>query len=143
MKAEAAQWIKESRTNLESVKAKFARMNSMTPQSCRDFLLAHELAIKAVVIEKGGALPNADKLTRICELIGLWNVVPPKLRNYISEVDVCGSEALNTGKIGHQDPGSSSVEQWKNRLEVAPKFVFFIENQVIGNPSLLKGISVP
>ena len=136
MNSEAALFLEISRSTLESVKADFERTNSMTVKSRLDFYKAHELPVKAVIVEKGGSLTQDNKLTQLCKSIGLWPVIPPKLQSYLHEIDSYGLDFSQPNGFIHKN------DEWRDRLAIAPKFVFFIENQILRNPTVLKGIGL-
>jgi hypothetical protein len=136
MNSEAALFLEISRSTLESVKAEFERNNSMTVKSRIDFYKAHELPVKAIIVEKGGSFSHDNKLTNLCKAIGLWAVIPPKLKTYLHEIDSYAPES------SQPDEAACKSDEWKNQLAIAPKFVFFIENQILSNPSVLKGIGL-
>ena len=136
MNSEAALFIEISRSTLESVKADFERTNSMTIKSRLDFYKAHELPVKAIMVEKGGSLTQDNKLTSLCKSIGLWPVIPPKFQSYLHEIDCYGLDSSQPDELVHKS------NEWRNRLAIAPKFVFFIENQILRSPTVLKGIGL-
>jgi len=136
MNSEAALFIEISRSTLESVKADFERDNSITVKSRIDFYKAHELPVRAIIAEKGGSLMQDNKLTSLCQAIGLWTVIPPKLQRHLHEIESYGPESSQPDEVIHKG------DEWKNWLAVAPAFVFFIENQILRNPTVLKGIGL-
>lgn len=136
MNSEAALFIEISRSTLDSVKADFERHSSMSVKSRIDFYKAHELPVKAILAEKGGNLSQDSNLTSLCKLIGLWPVIPPKLQDHLDEIDSFGPETSKSEEALQQNA------RWQNLLAIAPKFVFFIENQIICNPTVLKGIAL-
>jgi hypothetical protein len=136
MNSEAALFIEISHSTLESVKADFERTNSMTVKSRLDFYKAHELPVKAIIVEKGGSLNQENKLTNLCKSIGLWPVIPPKLQSYLREIDSYGLDFSPPNGLIHKG------DEWRDRLAVATRFVFFIENQILRNPTVLKGIGL-
>lgn len=135
MNSEAALFIEISRSTLDSIKTDFERNNSVSVKSRIDFYKAHELPVKAIIAEKGGSFGQDNKLTSLCKAIGLWPVIPPRLRSHLDEIDAFGPESYRSEESRHE-------EKWENLLEIAPKFVFFIENQIIRNPTVLKGIGL-
>lgn len=108
----------------------------MTAKSRIDFYKAHELPVKAVIVAKGGSLTQSNKLTNLCKSIGLWPVIPPKLQEHLNEMDFYAPESSQADEL----PQNENV--WESLLAMAPKFVFFIENQILRNPTVLKGISL-
>jgi hypothetical protein len=95
----------------------------------------------AVIAAKGGSPPGQKhKLVSICESIGLWSVMPPKFKEHLIAIDCFGVDPV---EINAQSTArTTTVEQLKERLQVAPKFLFFIENHVVSNPQILGGITV-
>lgn len=131
MSAEASRCFHEAKTNLAAASAALSR--SVPTSSCENLHAAHALAIEGVLAAKGGNLPaQKHKLVSICESIGLWAVMPPKLKEHLIAVD-CVEDSRVAGL---------TIEEWKERLQTAPKFLFFMENHVASNPQILGGLTV-
>ena len=139
MSAEASRCFNEAKTNLASASAAFTRSASSPP--CKDLHAAHELAIKGVVAAKGGSLPvQKHNLVNICETIGLWAVMPPKFKEHLAAIDSVESNPLDS--VEESRFAGLTIEEWKERLQIAPKFLFFLENHVASNPQILGGLTV-
>jgi hypothetical protein len=141
MSAEASRCFHEAKSNLAAVNAAFDAVNSASSLPYQNLHTAHELAIMAVIAAKGGSPPGQKhKLVSICESIGLWSVMPPKFKEHLIAIDCFGVDPV---EINAQSTArTTTVEQLKERLQVAPKFLFFIENHVVSNPQILGGITV-
>ena len=136
MSAEASRCFNEAKTNLAAVSAALSR--SVSSSSCKDLHAAHALAIEGVVAAKGGNLPTQKhKLVSICESIGLWAVMPPKLKEHLIAIDCVESNPSEDSRLA-----GLTIEEWKERLQTAPKFLFFMENHVASNPQILGGLTV-
>ena len=139
MSAEASRCFNEAKTNLASASAAFR--HSASSSSCKDLHAAHALAIKGVVAAKGGILPaQKHKLVNICESIGLWAVMPPKFKEHLIAIDSVESNPLDS--VEESRFAGLPIEEWKERLQIAPKFLFFLENHVASNPQILGGLTV-
>jgi HEPN domain-containing protein len=139
MSVEASRCFNEAKTNLASASAAFSR--SVSSSSYKDLHTAHTLAIKGVLAAKGGNLPpQKHKLVNICESIGLWAVMPPKLKEHLIAID--GVECNPVDRIEESRLAGLTIDEWKERLQTAPKFLFFMENHVASNPQILGGLTV-
>ncbi|HWP56479.1 MAG TPA: hypothetical protein VNL14_01180 [Candidatus Acidoferrales bacterium] len=138
MSAEALRCFREAKSNLAAVTAALGSANSARDLPYRHFRSAHELAIRAVIAAKGGS-PSEEKhkLVSLCESIGLWPVMPPKFKEHLIAVDCIEPDPGAAGR-----GAEASLEQWQERLQVAPKFLFFIENHVVLNPQILSSLTV-
>jgi len=140
MSAEASRCFHEAKSNLAAINAAFDAVNSVSSLPYQNLHTAHELAIMAVIAAKGGSPPGQKhKLVSICESIGLWSVMPPKFKEHLIAIDCFEVEPAGSSE---STTGPAIIEQWKERLQVAPKFLFFMENHVVSNPQVLGGITV-
>ena len=141
MSAEASRCFNQAKSNLAAVNAAFGAPTSASSLPYRDLHTAHELAIMAVIAAKGGSPPGQKhKLVSICESIGLWSVMPPKFKEHLIAIDCFESDPAESS--AESAARAATIDQWKERLQVAPKFLFFIENHVVSNPQVLGGITV-
>jgi hypothetical protein len=143
MSAEASRCFTEAKSNLESASAALSN-EPVDPGPAfpyKDFHTAHTLAIMAVIAAKGGSFPGQKhKLVSVCESIGLWAVMPPKLREHLIAIDCLGSDSGEPSVESRRE--SLSPDAWKERLQTAPKFLFFLENHVAANPQILRALTV-
>lgn len=103
---------------------------------------AVEKAIKAALIENHGSLPpkhDHQKLVAICQNTGVWDVLPPALRQLIQEVEsyrtatTAGAEAVRPPSLPQSPEGY---------FDVARRLIDYIEYHVIGNDSVLRRLRV-
>lgn len=103
---------------------------------------AVEKAIKAALIENYGSLPpkhDHQKLVAICQNTGVWDVLPPALRQLIQEVEsyrtatTSGAEAAQAPALPHSPEGY---------FNVARRLIDYMEYHVIGNDSVLRRLRV-
>jgi hypothetical protein len=139
MDPHASRWFHQAKTNLASLSADLSQTESVSDLSYKDFHMAHALAINGVIAAKGGSIPGQHKLVSICQSIGLWPVMPPKLQEHLIAID-CFVDPVETG--GQASAASLTVDELKERLQIAPKFLFFMENHVASNPLILGGLTV-
>jgi hypothetical protein len=64
--------------------------------------------------------------------------MPPKFKEHLIAIDCFEIDPIQASGPS----GSATIEQWKERLQTAPKFLFFIENHVVSNPQLLGGLTI-
>jgi hypothetical protein len=141
MSAEASRCFHQAKTNLAAVNAASNAPISGSSLPYRDLRTAHQFAIMAVIAAKGGSPPGEKhKLVSICESIGLWSVMPPKFKEHLIAIDCFEVEPVQSSD--EATSGGAAIEQWQERLQTAPKFLFFIENHVVSNPQVLGGLTI-
>ena len=104
--------------------------------------------MKALIVEHYGFLPPSFKthhrIVNLSHLIGLWRQLPPDLRAYLADVAPLDPNVLYPREtLPPRDPprtyetlvSSSSKAEWQQRLATAPRFIQYIERDVIGNPA--------
>jgi hypothetical protein len=102
--------------------------------------------MKAVIVEHYGFLPPRFETHRIVNLshqIGLWSQLPPDLRAHLADLAPLDPNVLYPRETRPRDPprtyetlvSSSSNAEWQQRLTTAPRFIQYIEHDVIGNPA--------
>ena len=108
--------------------------------------MSAEYAVKAVIVEHYGFLPPSFETHRIVNLshrIGLWSQFPPDLRAYLADLAPLDPNVLYPRETRPRNPprtyetlvSSSSNAEWQQRLATAPRFIQYIERDVIGNPA--------
>ena len=97
-----------------------------------------EYAVKAVIVEHYGFLPPSFETHRIVNLshrIGLWSQFPPDLRAYLADIAPLDPSVRYPREAAYETlVSSSSNGEWQHRLRTAPRFIQYIERDVIGNP---------
>ena len=159
---ETATWLNESRGSFGAAQRRFNDISSMDVTGAAALFMSAEYAVKAVVAEHYGFLPPRFETHRIVNLshqIGLWSQLPPDLRAHLADIahlDPNLRRPLPTVSAGRaprnfapldpdvRDPretryetvvASSSNAEWQQRLTTAPRFIEYLERDVIGNPA--------
>ena len=147
MQRETARWLNESRGSFGAAQSRFNDISSMMDVTGAGALfLSAEYAVKAVIVEHYGFLPPSFETHRIVNLshrIGLWSQFPPDLRAYLADIAPLDPNVLYPRETRPRDPprtyetlvSSSSNAEWQQRLATAPRFIQYIERDVIGNPA--------
>jgi len=144
MTEEAARFLKECRSNIELAKSRIGTASVSVPKTFEDLGKVHELAVKAIIVEKGGSAPEKEMAISMCQAIGLWDIMPPRLKKHLTEVKD-HLETTSPAPVSpqtQQDSLSSNQEQWQQQLETAVSFISFVENHVLACPPVLKGIRI-
>lgn len=98
-----------------------------------------EYAMKAVIVEHYGFLPPAfqtHRIVNLSHLIGLWWQFPPDLRAYLADMAPLDPNVQHRRETAYATlVASSSNAEWQQRLATAPRFIQYIERDVIGNPA--------
>ena len=146
MQPETARWLNESRGNFGAAQRRFNDISSMDVSGAAALFMSAEYALKAVIVERYGFLPPRFETHRIVNLshqIGLWSQLPPDLRAYLADIAPLDPNVLYPRETRPRDPprtyetlvSSSSHAEWQRRLATAPRFIQYIERDVIGNPA--------
>ena len=102
--------------------------------------LSAEYAVKAVIVEHYGVLPRSFETHRIVNLshrIGLWSQFPPDLRTYLADIAPLDPNVRYPDETEYETlVSSSSNAEWQQRLMTAPRFIQYIERDVIGNATV-------
>jgi hypothetical protein len=136
MQVFADSWLKEARSHISSCRNPSVNADPPGPSDLQKIAEATEKAIKAALIESHGTIPRQythHKLVATCQVTGLWDVLPPTLKNFVREVEPYSTVSSN------RTPYASGSEKC---FSVAPKFIDYIEQHVIGNNSVLKRLNV-
>ena len=148
MQPETARWLNESRGSFGAAHSRFNDISSMDVTGAGALFMSAEYAVKAVIVEHYGFLPPSFETHRIVNLshrIGLWSQFPPDLRAYLADIAPLDPNGLYPRETRPRDPprtyetlvSSSSNAEWQQRLTTAPRFIQYIERDVIGNPTTL------
>ena len=159
---ETARWLNESRGNFGAAQRRFNDISSMDVSGAAALFMSAEYALKAVIVERYGFLPPRFETHRIVKLshqIGLWSQLPPELRAHLADIAPldpnvrrlpptvsAGRGPRNFSPLDPdvRDPrettyetvvSSSSNAEWQQRLTTAPRFLEYLERNVIGNPA--------
>jgi HEPN domain-containing protein len=132
-------WLREARD-----KIKFSADRPSQKSTEMDHLAdAIEKAIKAALIECHGSIPpkhDHKKLVSLCQATGVWEVLPPALKNLVQEVESC--RFLNTANTAQTGGALSSPQQLQKYFSAARRLIDYVEYHVIGNDSVLKRLTV-
>jgi len=144
---ETARWLNESRGSVGAAQRRFNDISSMDATGAGALFMAAEYAVKAVIVEHYGFLPPRFETHRIVNLshrIGLWSQLPPDLRAHLADIAPLDPNVLypRETRLPRYPPrtyetlvSSSSNAEWQQRLTTAPRFIQYIERDVIGNPA--------
>ena len=147
MQPETARWLNESRGSLGAAHSRFNDISSMDVTGAGALFMSAEYAVKAVIVEHYGFLPPSFKthhrIVNLSHLIGLWWQLPPELRAHLADIALIDPNILYPSETRLRDPArtyetlvsSSSNAEWHQRLATAPRFIQYIERDVIGNPA--------
>jgi len=144
---ETARWLNESRGSFGAAQSRFNDISSMDVTGAGALFRSAEYAVKAVIVEHYGFLPPSFKthhrIVNLSHLIGLWSRLPPDLRAHLADLAPLDPNVLYPRETRPRDPprtyetlvSSSSNAEWQQRLTTAPRFIQYIEHDVIGNPA--------
>ena len=159
---ETARWLNEGRGSFGATQSRFNDISSMDVTGAAALFRSAEYALKAVIVEHYGFLPPRFETPRIVNLshqIGLWSQLPPDLRAHLADMvhlDPNVRRPPPTVSAGRAPRNfapldlnvryprettyetvvaSSSNAEWEQRLTTAPRFIEYLERDVIGNPA--------
>ncbi len=147
MQPETAKWLNESRGSFGTAQSQFNDMSSMDVTGAGALFMSAEYAVKAVIVAHYGFLPPHFKSHRIVNLshqIGLWSQLPPDLRAHLADMALLNPNVRDpretrptrgAPRAYETLVSSSSNAEWQQRLTTAPRFIQYIERDVIGNPA--------
>jgi HEPN domain-containing protein len=136
-------WLREARDRIKSFPERSAVSNDLGYVEFDKLADAVEKAIKAALIENHGSIPRKhdhNKLVSLCEATGVWDVLPPALRNLVQKVE--SYRLTNTVEAYGPASLSSSPEQLQKYFSVARRLIDYMEFHVIGNDSILRRLKV-
>ena len=103
--------------------------------------MSAEYALRAVIVERYGFLPPRFEIHRIVNLshrIALWPQLPSDLRTHLADMALLDPNVRYPRETAYETlVSSSSNAEWQQRLATAPRFIQYIERDVIGNPTTL------
>ena len=139
MQPETARWLNESRGSFGAAQSRFNDISSMDVTGAGALFMSAEYAVKAVIVEHYGCLPPSFQSHRIINLshrMGLWSLLPPDLRAYLADIAPLDPNVRYPRETGYETlVSSSSNVEWQQLLTTAPRFIQYIERDVIGNPA--------
>jgi hypothetical protein len=139
--------LDESRGSFGAAQSRFNDISSVEVTDAGALFMSAEYAVKAVIVERYGFLPPSfktqHKIVNLSHRIGLWWQLPPYLRAYLADIAPLDPNGLYPRETRPRDPprtyetlvSSSSNAEWQQRLTTAPRFIEYIEREVIGNPA--------
>jgi HEPN domain-containing protein len=136
-------WLREARNTITLQPDQSAAIKNLTAQDFDKLADAVEKAIKAALIENHGSIPQKHdhkKLVAICEGTGVWDVLPPALKNLVQEIDTYHA-AADTDTTG-SNATASPPEKLQRYFSIAHRLIDYMEYHVIGNDSVLRRLSV-
>jgi HEPN domain-containing protein len=104
---------------------------------------AVEKAIKAALIENHGSIPqehNHKQLVALCQSTGVWDILPPALKNLVQEVE--SYRLTDAAELPGSTDSPSSPDAMQRYFSVARRLIDYMEYHVIGNDSVLKRLKV-
>jgi hypothetical protein len=144
---ETARWLNESRGSFGAAQSRFNDISSMDVTGAGALFMSAEYAVKAVIVEHYGFLPprfeTHHRIVNLSHLIGLWWQLPPDLRSHLADIAPLDPNVLYPRETRLRDPArtyetlvsSSSNAEWQRRLTTAPRFIEYLERDVIRNPA--------
>ena len=140
MQPETASWLNESRGSVGAAQNRFNDISSMDVTGAGALFMSAEYAVKAVIVEHYGFLPPSFKthhrIVNLSHLIGLWWQLPSDLRAYLADIAPLDPTVRYPRETAYETlVSSSSNAEWQQRLTTAPRFIQYIERDVIGNPA--------
>ena len=142
MQAETASWLNKSRGSFGAAQSRFNDISSMDVTGAGALFMSAEYAMKAVIVEHYGFLPSSFKthhrIVNLSHRIGLWPQLPPDLRTHLADMALLDPNVRYPRETAYETlVSSSSNAEWQQRLTTAPRFIQYIERDVIGNPTTL------
>jgi hypothetical protein len=143
---ETERWLNESRGSLGAAQSRFHDISSMDVIGAGALFMSAEYAVKAVIVEHYGFLPPSFKthhrIVNLSHLIGLWWQLPPDLRAHLADIAPLDPNLRYPRETGYETVVSlSSNAEWQQRLTTGPRFIQYIERDVIGNPAALRKLT--
>jgi hypothetical protein len=126
-------WLHEARERIKHLPSQPKEAFTLNPGDVDTLVEAVEKAIKAALIECHGSLPQKHdhkNLVTLCQSTGVWDVLPPALKNLVQEV-----ESYHSGL-------SSAPQQLQAYFTITRGLIDYMEYHVIGNNSVLKRLKV-
>jgi len=132
--------LNESGGSFGAAHSRFHDISSMDVTGAGALFMSAEYAVKAVIVEHYGFLPPSFKthhrIVNLSHLIGLWWQLPPDLRAHLADIAPLDPNVRYSRETAYETlVSSSSNAEWQQRLTTAPRFIQYIERDVIGNPT--------
>jgi hypothetical protein len=132
--------LNESLGSFGAAQSRFNDISSMDVTGAGALFMSAEYAVKAVIVEHYGFLPSSFETHRIVNLshrMGLWFQLPPDLRAHLADIAPLDPNVRYPGETAYETlVSSSSNAEWQQLLATAPRFIEYIERDVIGNPAI-------
>jgi len=136
-------WLREARNKITFQPFQPAAVENFTAQKFAKLADAVEKAIKAALIENHGSIPEKydhKKLVVICQSTGMWEVLPPALKDLVREIDGCEAGAKKDETSS--DSNGAPADRLQRYFSLAHRLIDYMEHHVIGNDSVLKRLRV-
>ena len=145
MQPETARWLNESRGSFGAAQSRFNDISSMDVTGAGALFMSAEYAVKAVIVAHYGFLPphfESHRIVNLSHQIGLWSQLPPDLRTHLADMALLDPNVRDPretrpprgpSRAYETLVSSSSNAEWQQRLTTAPRFLQYIECDVIGN----------
>jgi len=139
----AEAWLREARNKIAFQPDQPATVENLTAQDFAKLTDAVEKAIKAALIENYGSIPQKHdhkKLVAICQSTGVWDVLPPALKDLVQEIDsydVASEVEATSPKFT-----SAPADKLQRYFSLTHRLIDYIEYHVIGNDSVLRRLRV-
>ena len=147
MLKETMKWLHEARDGIDTAQRIRTDISSVNVSGATAIHASVERAIKAPIVERcGGTLPNAHythKLETLARTIGLWSELNPDSQRLIREIEPFDPNTRYPDTRQYETlVSSSSVQEWDWRLGAGKAFIDEIEQDVLGNPTVLARLTV-
>jgi HEPN domain-containing protein len=136
-------WLREARNRITSQANQTESAQNLTAQDFDKLADAVEKAIKAALIESHGSIPQEHdhkKLVPICRSTGVWDVLPPALKNLVQEIDSYQTAIETDAASSNATP--TPPEKLQRYFSIARRLIDYMEYHVIGNDSVLRRLRV-
>ena len=137
-------WLREARNRVALNPEQPTSVKKLTGADFDKLADAVEKAIKAALIENYGSLPakhDHKNLVSICQSTGMWDVLPPALKNLVKEIESYHS-AVERERHNSDATNMTTPEKIQVYFTVARRLIDYMEYHVIGNDSVLRRLRV-
>ena len=136
-------WLREARNRINIQPDQLTAIENVTAEGLGTLTDAVEKAIKAALIENYGSIPQKHdhkKLVVICQSTGVWEILPPALKDLVQEVDsyeaFAGSDGTSSKVL------LAPADKLQRYFSLTHRLIDYIEYHVIGNDSVLRRLRV-
>src|SRR5918996_3744086 len=129
-------WLREARDRVSSGPSQALERGLKAAEFDR-LADAVEKAIKAALIENHGSIPqehNHKKLVALCQSTGVWDILPPALKNLVQEVE--SYRLTDAAELPGSTTPLSAPDTMQRYFSVARRLIDYMEYHVIGNDSI-------